>query len=47
MFSRMRHMTEETMTNTEMFYAPDASERVVGLFRSFGGAASVSSRAEH
>src|SRR6201996_5968404 len=35
MFARMRCMTEDTMTNTEMFYAPDASERVVALFRSF------------
>jgi 2-polyprenyl-6-methoxyphenol hydroxylase-like FAD-dependent oxidoreductase len=47
MFARMRHMTEDTMMNTEMFYAPDAAERVVGLFQSFGGAASVSSMAEH
>jgi 2-polyprenyl-6-methoxyphenol hydroxylase-like FAD-dependent oxidoreductase len=47
MFSRMRHITEDTMMNTEMFYAPDAAERVVGLFRSFGGAASASSMAEH
>jgi len=37
MFSRMRSMTEDTMVNTEMFYAPDACERVVALFRSFGG----------
>ena len=37
MFSRMRSMTEDTMVNTEMFYAPDACERVVGLFRSFVG----------
>ncbi len=37
MFSRMRSMTADTMVNTEMFYAPDACERVVGLFRSFGG----------
>jgi 2-polyprenyl-6-methoxyphenol hydroxylase-like FAD-dependent oxidoreductase len=47
MFVRMRHITEDTMMNTEMFYAPDAAERVVGLFRSFGGAASASSMAEH
>jgi len=47
MFARMQHMTEDTMMNTEMFYAPDATERVVALFRSFGGAASVSSMAEH
>jgi 2-polyprenyl-6-methoxyphenol hydroxylase-like FAD-dependent oxidoreductase len=38
MFARMQHMTAETMLNTEMFYAPDASNRVVALFRSFGGA---------
>lgn len=41
MFSRMRSMTADTMTNTEMFYAPDASERVVALFRSFGGGESA------
>jgi 2-polyprenyl-6-methoxyphenol hydroxylase-like FAD-dependent oxidoreductase len=35
MFSRMRSMTADTMVNTEMFYAPDACERVVALFRSF------------
>jgi hypothetical protein len=35
-FGRMRHMTEDTMVNAEMFYAPDASDRVVALFRSFG-----------
>jgi 2-polyprenyl-6-methoxyphenol hydroxylase-like FAD-dependent oxidoreductase len=38
MFFRMRSMTAETMINTEMFYAPDACERVVSLFRSFGRA---------
>ncbi len=37
MFARMRRMTADTMVNTEMFYAPDACERVVALFRSFGG----------
>jgi 2-polyprenyl-6-methoxyphenol hydroxylase-like FAD-dependent oxidoreductase len=37
MFSRMQSMTADTMVNTEMFYAPDACERVVALFRSFGG----------
>ncbi len=37
MFARMRHITADTMTNTEMFYAPDAADRVVALFRSFGG----------
>jgi 2-polyprenyl-6-methoxyphenol hydroxylase-like FAD-dependent oxidoreductase len=36
MFARMQHMTADTMANTEMFYAPDAAERVVALFRSFG-----------
>src|SRR5271170_5461480 len=41
MFSRMRSMTADTMVNTEMFYAPDACERVVALFRSFGGADAV------
>jgi 2-polyprenyl-6-methoxyphenol hydroxylase-like FAD-dependent oxidoreductase len=41
MFARMQDMTQDTMLNTEMFYAPDASERVVNLFRSFGGAASA------
>ena len=37
MFARMRHMTEDTMLNTEMFYSPDASGRVVSFFRSFAG----------
>jgi 2-polyprenyl-6-methoxyphenol hydroxylase-like FAD-dependent oxidoreductase len=37
MFSRMRSMTADTMVNTEIFYAPDACERVVALFRSFVG----------
>ena len=37
MFARMRHMTADTMANTEMFYAPDAADLVVTLFRSFGG----------
>jgi 2-polyprenyl-6-methoxyphenol hydroxylase-like FAD-dependent oxidoreductase len=36
MFDRMRHMTADTMANTEMFYAPDAAERVTAMFRSFG-----------
>ena len=47
MFARMQHMTQDTMLNTEMFYAQDASERVVNLFRSFGGAASAPSTLEH
>ncbi|SDF88815.1 FAD-dependent oxidoreductase [Terriglobus roseus] len=38
MFARMQHMTADTMTNTEMFYAPDAADRVVALFRRFGDA---------
>ena len=39
MFARMQHMTADTMANTEMFYVPNACERVVALFRSFGGEA--------
>ena len=46
MFSRMRSMAAETMMNTEMFYAPDASDRVVALFRSFGGTEAVPPAAE-
>ncbi len=38
MFARIRKITADTMVNTEMFYAPDAADRVVALFRSFGGA---------
>ena len=38
MFARMQHISADTMVNTEMFYAPDAADRVVALFRSFGGA---------
>jgi hypothetical protein len=41
MFARMQHMTADTMANTDMFYAPDASDRVTALFRSFGGAEAV------
>ncbi len=41
MFARMQHMTQDTMTNTEMFYAPDAADRVVALFRSFGATQAV------
>jgi 2-polyprenyl-6-methoxyphenol hydroxylase-like FAD-dependent oxidoreductase len=37
MFSRTRSMTADTMVNTEMFYAPDACECVVALFRTFVG----------
>lgn len=47
MFVRMRGMTADTMVNTEMFYAPDASDQVVNLFRSFSGAASSSSAVEN
>jgi 2-polyprenyl-6-methoxyphenol hydroxylase-like FAD-dependent oxidoreductase len=46
MFSRMQSMTADTMVNTEMFYAPDACERVVALFRSFGGGEVVSPEGE-
>ena len=42
MFARMQHITADTMANTEMFYAPDASKRVVDLFRSFSGAEAAS-----
>jgi 2-polyprenyl-6-methoxyphenol hydroxylase-like FAD-dependent oxidoreductase len=35
MFARMRDITGETMSNTEMFYSPDAAARVVGMFRGF------------
>ena len=41
MFTRMRDMTDDTMRNTEMFYAPDAADQVVGLFRSFAGNSSI------
>ena len=41
MLARMQHITADTMANTEMFYAPDASDRVVALFRSFSGAEAV------
>lgn len=47
MFARMREMTADTMSNTEMFYAPDAADRVVGLFRSFGGGAVSASAVTH
>ena len=46
MFARMHHMTADTMVNTEMFYAPDASDRVVALFRSFGRVEAVPPAAE-
>lgn len=41
MFARMRHMTADTMENTEMFYAEDAADRVVNLFRSFAAPEAV------
>ena len=41
MFARMKETTEDTMVNTEMFYAPNAADRVVALFRSFGRAEAV------
>jgi 2-polyprenyl-6-methoxyphenol hydroxylase-like FAD-dependent oxidoreductase len=46
MFARMRHMTADTMANTKMFYAPNAADRVVAFFRSFGGAEIDSSVSE-
>ena len=46
MFARMRPITEDTMMSTEMFYAPDAPDRVVALFRSFGAAEAVPPAAE-
>jgi hypothetical protein len=39
-------MTEDTMVNTEMFYAPNASDRVVALFWTFGVAERVPPAAE-
>ena len=46
MLARMRHVTEDTMVSTEMFYAPDAPDRVVALFRRFGAAEAVPPAAE-
>ena len=40
-FARMRYMVEDTRANTEMFYVPDACDRAVALFRSFGGTPAV------
>ncbi len=40
MLARMRQMTEDTMMNTEMFYAHNAADQVVSLFRSFANTAS-------
>lgn len=41
MFARMRDMTAGTIANTEMFYAPNASDRVAAMFCSFGRANEV------
>ena len=46
MFARMQHMIADTMESTEMFYAPDAAERVVGLFHSFGAGRPIPPAAE-
>ncbi len=46
MFARMRAITADTMENTEMFYAPDAADRVVALFRGFGGNEAIPPAAE-
>src|ERR1700722_6145117 len=46
MFARMEHMAADTMANTKMFYSPDASDRVVALFRSFGAAEAAPPAAE-
>ncbi len=35
MFTRMEAIASETVTNTEMFYAPDAATQIVDLFKSF------------
>ena len=35
MFGRMQGIADETVANTEKFYAPDAAEQIVGLFKSF------------
>ena len=39
MVARMRHVTSDTMSNTEMFYAPDAAAQVVSMFQGFRSAA--------
>ena len=46
MLARMQPITVDTMANTEMFYAPDAADRVVALFRGFGRAEAVLPTAE-
>lgn len=43
MFTRAARVTEETMHNTEMFYAPDASDRIVGMFQHFAASAAANS----
>lgn len=35
MFSRMESIADETVSNTEKFYAPDASTQIVNLFKGF------------
>ena len=35
MFTRMESVAGETISNTEMFYAPDAATQIVGLFKGF------------
>jgi 2-polyprenyl-6-methoxyphenol hydroxylase-like FAD-dependent oxidoreductase len=47
MFARMKEMTDDTMRNTEMFYAPDAADQVVRMFKSFNRESPDSSVAEH
>lgn len=47
MFARMQHMTHDTMLNTEMFYAPDAADRVVRLFQSFRRTTSTPEAVQH
>ena len=42
----MRAITAETMENTELFYAKDAADRIVTMFRGFGGAEAVPSVVE-
>ena len=46
MFDRMRHITADTMANTEMFYASDAADRVAAMFRSFAREESVQSASQ-
>lgn len=46
MHARMQNMIADTMTNTDMFYAPDAADRVAGFFRSIGSRQAVPPAAE-